>query len=145
MCAEPSTSLVQREAREPEESALIGMHALCRDMRRDDPHVGVRGCGGRASCGARAKAKALKAALGSVARGHGLWSARYEPPHYANPLSTFLLTLLLLYCLRWRFEDNTAQPEYPLPYVQIKRVSTDICLLILLCSSNRLYISLIMY
>jgi hypothetical protein len=34
----------------------------------------------------------------------------------------FLLTLLLLYCLRWRFEDTTAPPKYPLPYVQIKHV-----------------------
>ena len=47
----------------------------------------------------------------------------YEPPRYANPLSAFLLTLLLLYCLRWRFENTTVPPEYPLPYVQIKRVS----------------------
>ena len=103
--------------------------------------VGVRGCGGRASCGAsaealKARARWLKATdFGALVTSLLIMLILYPP---------FLLTPLLPYCLRWRFEDSTASPKYPLPYEQIKRVSADICLLILssLYPSDCLYISL---
>jgi hypothetical protein len=49
-----------------------------------------------------------------VAKGHGLWSARYEPPYYANLLSTFFtdcLITLLSQVAAWRFEDSKVRPK----------------------------------
>jgi hypothetical protein len=96
------------------------------------------------SCGAsaealKARARWLKATdFGALVMSLLIMLILYPP---------FLPTPLLPYCLKWRFEDSTAPPKYPLPYVQIKRVSADICLPVLssLCPSDCLYSSLIMY
>ena len=53
----------------------------------------------------------------------------YEPHFIAKPFSVLFSRTLSSYLdstIRWRFEDTTAPPQYPLPYGQIKRVSAGL-------------------